>query len=1510
MVLLGAPQFELGGQPRSIRRRKGLALAAYLGVTGLPHSREALATLLWPETENPRALGNLRRELSRLRRDLGEGLLSVDRSQVYLHPTADIQIDVRQFRSALQHGRRHRHLPMHSCERCLQALRMAVRLYQGDFMAGFSLQDSPTFDNWQLFERENLQQDLGWALQNLVDWASLQHRFDEGLSFARRLLALNDLHEPAHRRMMRLLAWSGSRHEALQQFEKLNQHFSAQLGIAPDEKSAALYTDIRRGDLALPSKPIESADPSPGDPPFKGLLPFEREDTGLFYGREVETSRLIARLHEYSFLAVVGASGSGKSSLVRAGLIPALQSGKPLADGSLPPAGSQRWLIRLLTPTAYPLYAIHRSIADGWPDAEGAPPSVETFRTDPAALQRAIRHVVDGLGLERLLLVVDQFEELFTHCRDEQEQRAFIRSLLSAAASEGGSSAAVVITLRADFYAHCAQFDDLRAALETQQVYIGQMNRQALRRAIVEPAVNNGWSFETGLVDVMLNDVGADSGQAPEPGALPLLSHALLETWKRRQGFALTFAGYADTGGVRGAVARTAETVFNQELTVDQQAIARNIFLRLTQLGEGTQATRRRASLEELIPRSEERPAVEAVLQTLTRARLLTTEEHTAQVAHEALIQEWPQLREWLDEDREGLRIHRQLTEATQEWIALGRDPGALFRGVKLARARAWAAEHPGRLNPTEQAFLERSVESVQKDQAVREAERQQSLEAAQKLAESESKRAAEQSRAAARLRRRALFLAVALVVATLLAGTAIYLSGFAFDQREIARRNAATATVAQGSSLFQAATAEANAGIAFSREVAGASVNNLTTDPERSILLALHALEIAHTREAEQALHLAVQSSRLLRSLSGHAGEIFRLSLSPDGMRLATASLDGTSAIWDLESGQTLIKLDAHTDVVWDVAFDPTGTRLATASADGTAVIWDPQSGASVHTLTGYDWVGAVAFNPDGTRLATTGSGEMVKIWDADTGRELLTLLGHQGVLWDVSFSPDGSLLATGGDDRIAIVWDPHSGQEIARLAGHVGAVTGVEFSPDGELLATSSEDGGIKIWNPKTGELFTTVLENGPSLYQAAFSPDGTQLAAASLSGTALVWDISGEPAETSFTLAGHSGAVRDVLFSRDGKRLITASADGLVKIWNASPGSGGELSTLDGHEGFIRSVVIDEDGGRLATAGWADHTARVWNIASGRELMVFRGHEGPVAAVDFDPAGALLATAGADGLVLVWDLASGQAVQTLAGHSTGTVGGLPAGVTGVDFSPDGALLATGGVDGSVRIWNPASGEQLALFISNTENAVNAVQFSPDGRLLASLNWSEGVDDTGSAKIWDVETGKEWFTLDGLPSILFGLAFSPDNARVAVSGFRIGSGQGFVQVWNLPGTDQGPAAGYFLQEYTGHTNVVLGIAFSPGGDRIASASLDGTLIVWDVKTGEQLLTLQGSEAGITDVVFLPDGRTLAGTNADGTTRLYLLNVEDLVEFAQSRLTRSLNPDECRQFLHQETCP
>jgi hypothetical protein len=462
-------------------------------------------------------------------------------------------------------------------------------------------------------------------------------------------------------------------------------------------------------------KDLENLPPEPGDPPFQGLQYFDEKDADRFFGRELLIARIVARLGRTRFLAIIGASGSGKSSVVRAGVIPALRRGQRLADGGLPPTDSGQWAIHTFTPTAHPLEALAAVLTQEVESLSALSTLRDELADDAGTLPLAARRYLAQNQRKHLLLFVDQFEEVFTLCRRPEEREAFLANLLAASAEGEDTPVTVLIALRADYYAQVAQHDRLREIVSQYQEFIGAMSRDELVRAIDRPLAMGKWQIQEGLIEVILDDIGY------EPGALPLLSHALHETWLRRRGRTLTLSGYTEAGGVRGAVAKTAESVF-QQLPEEQQPVARMIFLRMAEVGEDSHDTRRRATYSELITRATDELLIEAVIKILADARLVTTDTlqpggtKVVEVAHEALIREWPTLRSWLEEDRAGLILHQHLTDDTNEWIKAGGDPGLLYRGSRLQQASTWAEGNPDALSLQEQDFLEASRRQAQEE--------------------------------------------------------------------------------------------------------------------------------------------------------------------------------------------------------------------------------------------------------------------------------------------------------------------------------------------------------------------------------------------------------------------------------------------------------------------------------------------------------------------------------------------------------------------------------------------------------------------------------------------------------------------------------------------------------------------------------------------------------------------------------------------------------------------------
>ena len=996
----------------------------------------------------------------------------------------------------------------------------------------------------------------------------------------------------------------------------------------------------------------------PDEPaPYRGLLPFAQRHARFFFGRESEVETVLAKLRHAPFLAVVGASGVGKSSLVLGGVLPRLEAGGLGDDAPL--------RTRTMTPGGRPLRALADQLATlGSPEARLD--TADAIHKRLASERNAFRTAVSTLTADQrgtFLLVVDQFEELFTYSPDGNLSKSAMALIgnLRDAVEHGGGALRVIITLRADFFERCLRIAALRALLQDREVLLGSMGPEALRDAIIRPAQAVGAFLEKGLVSAILRDV------SQEPGSLPLLEHALYELWRARNGAWLTLSAYEASGGVVGALQRRAQVCY-EALNATEREIAKRLFLRLTTLGEGTPDTRRRILYSELCFPEVDSAQVEHVLRALSgpEARLIVVHENSVEVAHEVLIQTWSTLRGWLDENRRLLSIHRRLTDATNEWTEHQRDASYLYTGSRLLAAEECFSGKPATLNDRERDFLDASVERRDEETRVEERRHQAELEHSRQLA-----------RVARRATQRLLVLVLVL-------------------------------TAGSGGILSFWKEARQERDVALSRELTANALLELKEDPQRSLLLTQEAYRIAPTEHVARALS-AWQLEPALLVVRDTTNIISRIGFHPDGSRIIASNSDGTARIWDVASGRPLVTLAGHTGVVGSVRFDPKGSRAITASDDGTARLWDVASGKLLATLSGHtDAVGDAHFSPDGKRIITMSRDGTVRLWDAASYRFLRILARRPEEVGFALFSPDSTRAVTvsrGGSVRIREV---ESGRLLVTLSGHGGAVFDARFSPDGTRIVTASADGTARLWNVATGRLLTTLSGHGDEVHKATFSPDGTRIVTASLDGTARLWEADSGKQLT--TLVGHTGPVVDARFRPDGARVVTASADGTARLWDVA--SGQMLTTLSGHGGEVQTATFSPDGSLVATSS-RDGTARLWNVSGKASITL------PGSVADFSSDGTRVVTASDDGTARLWDMASGRLLVTLSGHT--------ALVSDASFSPDGTRVATASMDGTARLWDAATGRLLVTLSGHTSGPVVEARFSAGGTRVITTHWED---------------------------------------------------------------------------------------------------------------------------------------------------------------------------------------
>ncbi len=1137
--------------------------------------------------------------------------------------------------------------------------------------------------------------------------------------------------------------------------------------------------------------------------PYQGLAAYGPDRAAWYFGRDDLVSDLVGRLADRRLVAVFGASGSGKSSLLCAGLLPAVTGA---AGGRARPGARRGAEVRglVLTPGPDPVGELAITLASVLSVPAGA------LRADLAAdaghLHLAVRQALAGRPYDaELWLVVDQFEEIFTLCQDEHTRAGFVAALLAATRAPG-SRLRVVLGVRADFYGRCAEPPDLAEALADAQVLIGPMTAPQVRDAVVRPAERAGAMVEGALVSTIVAEV---AGRA---GALPMASHVLLEAWRRRRGSTVTLSGYEAAGGVRGAVAQTAERIW-QDLGEEECRALRHALLRMVEIGEGDGAvTARRADRAEFDAGD---PVTSGVLEKLAAARLVTLDERTVRLAHEALPAKWPRLRDWVDEDRDGMAVHRRITHAAEVWRSMDRDPDGLYRGVALTRARDWAAGHPGRLTGMEQEFLD----------AARLAHR----------------------RAAVRRRRRIRLsmgvLAAATAVVTVLALLAVAQTGRARDERDLARQ----------------------------RQLIASARARLDRDPQLAFLLSRQAYRMRPDAQAETVLRQSTLNWRVIAQHQVFVPRLKTAAITADGRAAVAATPDGQPWLWRAGGGPPVALAGAGTDV-YDVAISGDGRHVASSHGDGTVRIWDvAATGGPSRILSGqHGIVHDIAFSPDGHHLAGADDAGAVWIWDL-TGHAAPRVLERGGtsdvIASAVAFAPDGGRLAAiGGENDPIRVWNlKHASARPVALGGSTGAAEALLFSPDGRRVA-ATVDGTLRIWRASGGGPFELGEPRGVT--PLAFSPDGHRLFTGDSYGVLAVW-ATGRRSDP-LQLHGHAGGVRAATLMRDG-HLVSVGEDGTVRTWDV--GGPYDPTVVHPHKGLVHVARFSPDGRYVASGGY-DGSVRVWPATGAGTPRVLPGHEGMVLDAEFAPDDVHLATLDTSGAVQIWNWHTGRreaaftvkAATRLAYSTAGDrlLASGPGGVTvraaagtaartatmagparaGAAFSPDGTRVVAGAEDGTVRVYRSSDGRPLLTFRGH-DGPVAGVAYSPDGTHIASL----GVD--GTIRIWAADGGRppEALSAAGQGTRV---VYSPDGGRLALLGGDELTG---IQLW--------PAeAGIEPVTLRRLGARPLGFAFDRTGDRVATADADGAVRIWSCEVcGSTAQTLRAADTRATRP-FTPDER------------------------------------------------
>ena len=1132
--------------------------------------------------------------------------------------------------------------------------------------------------------------------------------------------------------------------------------------------------------------------------PYMGLRAFAEEDAPFFFGREPLIQQLIKAV-DRSFLAVVGASGSGKSSVVMAGLMAELRLGKRVP-------GSDEWWMGSLRPGAHPIEALIQCLAEGNTEVDRHYHQLQLEEMLHQGSEGFV-HWLRSCPEPVTVLVIDQFEELFTLASRAEQQRFL--DLVLGGLEHASDRFKLILTLRSDFMALCLEYPALAKQLQSSNLLVPSVLSEAdYRQVILRPAEKAGLSVQPELVEALLQDLS-------RTGDLPLLEFVLEQIWESCAPAELTLQAYQQTGGLKGALERKAQSVYDS-LDPEAQDCAQWIFLSLTQLGDGTKDTRRRVMKADLIVEKYPVALVDRTLQVLTAAKLVVVATdavdaadqvmpHTAanpdftdlsyadlgyidpgyadanlnpfapksdlaalslpttaiEMAHEVLIWQWSTLREWLEEHRARLRSQLQFERAADQWRHDGQQPDLLLRDVRLDAAEEIYTHPANTLSLEAQQFIKAGLDKRQS--AERQTQRQ--IRRAQRT----------------------------IALLGILGIAAIGLGGFAYLQRQQA----------------------------LIREIR--TLNSLS----ESQLLSNRSLE---------SLSTAVQATQQMRQM----GWLSLLSDAADVKTQTIATLEQS-----VEETQEKNRLEGHSQSVNSLSVSPDGQMIVSGSNDTTVRLWR-SGGAPISTWQTSGRVRAVAFSPDGKTVATAnvaGETSTIALWNVADGKVRLKIDVPDSIS-SIAFSPNGAFLAAGGHDGTAKIWNVQSGRLLRTLTGHQGWVNAIAFSPDSRTLASASEDGTVKLWDVVKSRMIRSLARSAP-IYSVAFSPDGKSLAAAGDTlpdGNAalMLWDLAkGDAANsTAQILEGHRAPVSQISFSPDGKSLVSASGDATLRLWRTRDGA--LIQTLKGHDSAVLTAHFSPDGSTLFS-GSADKTVRSWDIRS-LQLPTDSAY-----SLSLNSADRTLALAGWDGSIRIWNRDKLQLLKSWEGHKTP--------VSALVYSPDGSLLVSGSNDPTIKLWDAKTGE-LVRSLTGHKARINSLSFSPTDNLLLS-----GSDDQ-TLRLWNLTDGQMIRSFSTAPDSASSVAFSPDGRTLAIGGYS-----NTVKLWRVDGV--------LLHTLTGHSLAVTAIAFSPDGNTLASASWDGTLKLWRVD-GTLLQTLAGHQNGVTSLAYSPDGATLASGGADHALKLW----------------------------------
>lgn len=1230
-----------------------------------------------------------------------------------------------------------------------------------------------------------------------------------------------------------------------------------------------LLTEESDSDLTAVSREIITTGLLPDlENPYKGLRPFQVGDTRDFFGREKFTAALVARLAETGdyarFLAVVGPSGSGKSSVVRAGLIPALWRGE------LP--GSEKWFVIDMLPGTHPLDELEIGLMRI--AADQAQNLHEPLTRDQRGLLRAAQLILPNDDSE-LVVMVDQFEEVFTLVENENFRQQFL-DLLYTAVIAPRSRVRVVITLRADFYDKPLHYPDFAEMLRCRMETILPLSADELYRAIHKPAEQIGVTFEEGLVSAIVSEIHYQSG------ALPLLQYALTELFDNRDGRRLTTQAYERVGRAVGALARRAQAVYDEMDKVGQQA-ARQMFLRLVTLGEGSEDTRRRVARSELLAVIPDSDVMEEVIDIFAAYRLLSLDHDPAtrtpvvEVAHEALLREWRLLRDWLDASRSDIRQQRLLAAAALEWQKANGDKSYLLTGARLAQVEAWGSQTNITLTRGERDYLQASIAEHRSQ------------------TEKEQQRQAHETALKQRVQRIVQLLAVVSVIAAII-GIALSIFAFSREQHAQESRRKAEREAAVNHSLVLANAAE-------KWDVKGY--------PSLALALAMDATSIDDPpADAVSILTTIAHRPGIQALLTGHQHRVRAVTFSPDGQWALSGSCaeltdsgctQGQIVLWDMATRAEHIRFGGeHTGWINSLVFSPTEPTIALSAADdGALILWNTNTGEAIRRFEGHTGaVNSVSFSPDGQLFISGSADHTVMLWDVTTGDVIRRFEGHTGAVNSVAFSPEGQTFVSGSADTTIILWNVNSGESLQRFEGHTSGINGVAYlSPT--TMVSASTDFTIRSWELTTGQEIHQ-LNAGVTVDCIAVTPDGRSVLNCGNIGAGL-WTLDQWTLDYNFSEA--TSNFYSVAVSPDGHQALFGSEDGTIYL--LSLGEQPEVQRFELGGQLLMGVALSPDGRRLLTGTLNE--AVLWDVRSGSIIRRFPGQAGVAGILAFSPDGQSALIGASDwfggtnstSLVLV-DVETGEVIHQLEGHQFF--------VRAVAFGPDGKTALTGSqkypesqtdqIAGDLILWDLTTGDIIRRF--DTTEDITDIAFSADGQ-RAITGSSTPI---GKIVLWDIVTGdpiREYTTAEFV-FYPFSVAFGPLDETILAT-----TGTGYLAMWDTE-------TGQIVPRFAGHEDWAWGLAVSPDGRYVLSGERDGTLILWDFATGHEIRRFNGDPNFVFEIAFSPDGKTAFSAPFAGNWitqwQIAEQSLSDLRAWVrQNRFVRDLTCEERVQYRIEPLC-